>query len=73
MQGFLLVCGTECNSALSGYYFDVELGAVIREAILWEKKVHYNLDLTVHVSLTAREIEIIKMACVEMSSKEIGR
>lgn len=54
------------------YYFDVELGAVIREAILWEKKVHYNLDLTVHVSLTAREIEIIKMACVEMSSKEIG-
>lgn len=54
------------------YYFDVELGAVIREAILWEKKVHYNLDLTVHVSLTAREIEIIKMASLEMSSKEIG-
>lgn len=54
------------------YYFDIELGAVIREAILWDKKVHNNLDLTVQFHLTAREIEIIKMACVEMSSKEIG-
>lgn len=54
------------------YYFDVELGAVIREAILWEKKVQYNVDLTVQVALTSREIEIIKMACLEMSSKEIG-
>jgi len=36
------------------------------------EKVHYNIDLTVQVSLTSREIEIIKMACHEMSSKEIG-
>ncbi|SEI63413.1 response regulator transcription factor [Flavobacterium terrigena] len=54
------------------YYFDVELGAVIREAILWDKKVHYNTDLTVLVTLTSRELEIIRMACKELSSKEIG-
>lgn len=56
----------------SDYYFDVELGAVIREAILWEKKIQYNYDLTIQVALTPREVEIIKMACAELSSKEIA-
>lgn len=54
------------------YYFDIELGAVIREAILWEKKVQYNGDLSIQLTLSSREIEIIKLACVEMSSKEMG-
>lgn len=54
------------------YYFDNELGAVIRDAILWEKKEGYLSDISEPVSLTDREIEIIKMACVEMSSKEIA-
>jgi DNA-binding NarL/FixJ family response regulator len=53
------------------YYFDMELAAVVREAILWEKKMdsrHLNLD----ACLTTREIEIIKMVASEMNSKEIG-
>lgn len=54
------------------YYFDNELGSVIRDAILWEKKEGYLSDISEPVSLTDREIEIIKMACVEMSSKEIA-
>ena len=54
------------------YYFDDELGAVIRDAILWERKEGCILDLSNPVSLTDREIEIIKMASVELSSKQIG-
>ena len=52
------------------YYFDMELASVVREAILWEKKSDYNLDC--EITLTSREIEIIKMVGLEMSSKEIG-
>ncbi|WP_338376530.1 response regulator transcription factor [uncultured Flavobacterium sp.] len=54
------------------YYFDIELAAVIREAILWEKKILYNDDLSIHINFTPREIEIIKMASQEKSSKEIA-
>jgi DNA-binding CsgD family transcriptional regulator len=54
------------------YYFDNELGSVIRDAILWERKEGYTLDEWKPVPLTDREIEIIKMACVELSSKEIA-
>ena len=54
------------------YYFDMELAAVVREAILWEKKSDQNLEVTLAISLTTREIEIIKMVSQEMSSKEIG-
>ncbi len=54
------------------YYFDMELAAVVREAILWSKKSHYNLDLAYEITLSTREIEIIKMIAQEMNSKEIG-
>ena len=54
------------------YYFDIELASVIREAILWQKKVHYNSDLSIKITLTVREIEIIKMATEAKSSKEIA-
>lgn len=54
------------------YYFDIELASVIREAILWEKKVHFNSDFSIKLTLSVREIEIIKMASKEKSSKEIG-
>lgn len=56
-----------------GYYFGNELGSVLREALLWEKKA--NQSTTVFedtVQLSAREIEIIKLASRELSSKEIG-
>lgn len=54
------------------YYFDMELASVVREAILWEKKSQYNLDLPPDISLTSREIEIIIMVSKEMNNKEIG-
>lgn len=54
------------------YYFDMELAAVVREAILWEKKKNFGQDLDSDACLTIREIEIIKMVAKEMSSKEIG-
>lgn len=54
------------------YYFDMELAAVLREAILWEKKVNSGFTNSQQVNLTSREIEIIQMACKEMSSIEIG-
>ncbi|RXR34848.1 response regulator transcription factor [Flavobacterium piscinae] len=60
------------NVIYKDYYFDMELAAVVREAILWEKKVYANFNFTQKVSLTTREIEIILMACKELSSIEIG-
>lgn len=54
------------------YYFDMELAAVIRKAILWEHKTYPNHSQTPKINLTSREIEIILMACKEMSSIEIG-
>lgn len=54
------------------YYFDMELAAVVREAILWEKKVQSTFNFTQKINLTGREVEIILMACKEMSSIEIG-
>ena len=54
------------------YYFDNELGSVIRDAILWNNNKGYPHDFSKSVSLTEREIEIIKMACAEFSSKQIA-
>lgn len=54
-----------------GFYFGMELGEVLREAILWEKKTAKKpLDST--VSLSKRELEIIVMASKEFSSAEIA-
>ncbi len=54
------------------YYFDMELASVVREAILWERKLLTKSDLKDQISLTLREIEIIKMACREMNSIQIA-
>ncbi|MFT3794875.1 response regulator [Flavobacterium sp.] len=53
------------------FYFGQELGAVIREAILWEKK-NKNQSVKQEAALTKREIEVIQMACKEYSSLEIA-
>jgi two-component system response regulator DegU len=52
------------------FYFGQELGAVIREAILWEKKT--KTSVANDIPLTKREIEVIRMACKEYSSLEIA-
>jgi len=57
---------------INDYYFDMELASVIREAILWEKNSSIGAARSEKVTLTAREIEIVKLACKEMSSIEIG-
>jgi DNA-binding NarL/FixJ family response regulator len=54
------------------YYFDLELSAVIREAILWEKKYPSKLFNVDGGSFSKREIEIILLSCREYSSKEIA-
>ena len=52
------------------FYFGKEFGAVIREAILWEKKkVGSNVP---EVVISQREMEVIKLACKEYSSVEIA-
>lgn len=55
----------------NGFYFGTELGKVLREAILWEKKKPTK-PAEVIASLTGREIDIIRMAAQEMSSGEIA-
>lgn len=55
-----------------GFYFGQELGSVLREAILWEKNNPPKPPIDSNVSLTAREMEIIKMASQELSSSQIA-
>jgi DNA-binding NarL/FixJ family response regulator len=55
-----------------GYYFDLELSKVIREALLWERKSLPKLELIKSINFSEREIEIIKLSCREFSSKEIA-
>jgi DNA-binding NarL/FixJ family response regulator len=54
------------------YYFDNELGSVIRDAILWDKNSNLYFDFSKSVTYTKREVEIIKMVCREMSTKQIA-
>ncbi|TGD58250.1 response regulator transcription factor [Flavobacterium humi] len=53
------------------YFFDDDLASVIREAILWEKRLPLNL-LASPVPITRREMDVIRLACKEMSSYEIA-
>lgn len=53
------------------YFFDDDLASVIREAILWEKRLPTNL-LASPVPITRREMEVIQLACKELSSAEIA-
>lgn len=55
----------------NGYYFGSELGSVLREAILWDKKNAKEKIITEN-KLTSRELEIINMMCKEMTSQEIA-
>ena len=50
------------------YYFDNELGSVIRDAILWNKNGKHYFDFSKSVTFTKREVEIIKMVCHEMNN-----
>ncbi|WP_396189016.1 response regulator [Flavobacterium sp.] len=54
------------------YYFDTNLGSIIRDVILWDKKEVGNFDPNSSLFLTKREIEIIKLSCKEMITKEIA-
>lgn len=54
-----------------GYYFGSELGSVLREAILWDKKYVKDKIITDN-KLTDRELQIVGMMCKEMTSQEIA-
>jgi DNA-binding CsgD family transcriptional regulator len=49
----------------------MELGAVLREAMLWEKKFPVIADISSN-RLSTREVEILRMAAMEHSSGEIA-
>jgi two-component system response regulator DegU len=54
-----------------GFYFGLELGSVIKEAMLWEKNnaISYASSKSL---FSERELQIIKMICKEYKSKEIA-
>jgi DNA-binding NarL/FixJ family response regulator len=60
------------NIVKEGFYFDTELSTTIREAILWDKKTHFNLNVNNDIKLSEREIQIIKMVCQEKTTVEIS-
>lgn len=53
------------------FFFGQELGFVLKEALLWEKKFKDMRTLD-GVTISAREIEVIKFACQEYNSQEIA-
>lgn len=55
-----------------GFYFGIELGAVIKEALLWEKNNPIDKKLPKHF-FTERELEIIKLICKERKSNDIAK
>lgn len=56
----------------NGFYFDMELASVVREAILWEHKTKVEKIQVEEHELTHREIEIINLTALEMNSREIA-
>jgi len=60
------------NIVKEGFYFDTGLSTTIKEAILWDKKTRFFMNLNTDIKLTEREIEIIKMVCQEKSTAEIA-
>lgn len=59
------------NVNSKGFHFDSDLEMVINDALLWEKK-NANKRLKKSVSITRREMDIIRLACQELSSIEIA-
>ena len=56
-----------------GFYFGIELGSVLREAILWEKQQPSKHVPGSDIALTSRELEIIVLACKEYNSAQIAK
>lgn len=54
------------------YYFDLELSTVLREALLWQMDSGDEVRVEEKIVLTAREIEVIKLASMQLSSAQIG-
>lgn len=50
------------------FYFDQQLGSIMREAMLREKRI----SATAQEKFSRRELEVVKLACKEYSSKEIA-
>jgi len=54
-----------------GFYFGLELGTVIKEALLWEKKNPTEAG-AIRELFSEREVQVLKMICKEKRSKEIA-
>ena len=54
-----------------GFYYGQKLSEVMREALIWEKQHPPEQDFK-GISLSEREVEIVKMVCREMNSGEIA-
>lgn len=54
-----------------GFYFGLELGSVIREVLLMEKKKTASV-INIKELFSDRELEIIKLICKQFKSKEIA-
>lgn len=53
------------------FYFGQGINSVIKEALIWER-TKKNEQAIPQINISAREIEVIKLACKEYSSSEIA-
>jgi DNA-binding NarL/FixJ family response regulator len=54
-----------------GFYFGQELSSVVKEALFWEQNNPNSVNEVI-ISLSARELQIVKLICAEKRSKEIA-
>lgn len=54
------------------FYFEQELGIVLKEAMLWEKKKRH-IFLSSSIAISDREMEIIRLASEGLGSIQIGK
>lgn len=60
------------NINAKGFHFDADLESMISDALLWEKKNAKSRSQKKAISITRRELDIIRLACQELSSIEIA-
>lgn len=56
---------------VGNFHYDTDMEMLVNQSLLWEKRNHYKSSNST-ISITQREMDIVKLACKEYSSSEIA-